>query len=1048
MTTTNQHEGLRAPGSGPSDPESVTRKKMQFWDRSKFLIVLVLAYLILTWKVMADFEGVVTFPEAAQQIAYAYQWIFWLLGAEVLRQLHFFVSEHWSAYHRFWSQKVFGGFERWTHRRFDDWTRFRLARALKIAFFITLTALVLGAVLDVSPFAALLQAPALIWQALPFFLQIVFLFFFVIIQFVGLFWFLSRGGVETYFPDDIKTRFRDVWGQDHVVERVQENIVFLERPDEIERRGGYVPSGLLLWGPPGTGKTLMAEAVAGETGKPYVFVDPGAFTNMFMGVGILKVKGLFRKLRKLALRYGGVIVFFDEADSLGKRGRLAQQGPPGQGGGFSEFSGHHGCHGLSYLTEETRQVLAFRGGHPAEEEPGRRNRFFMGGGMNGSGDPGTLQALLTELSGLKKPRGFFNRLVRRLLGMRPKPPPKYRILVMMATNRPDALDEALLRPGRIDRIYKVGYPSKAGRVRTYQGYFDKVWHELTPEQIDKLATITPYATGATIKDLVNESLITAIRDGREIITWSDVLRAKRLKQLGPPEDVEYIERERHAVAVHEACHAVVAYVTRFHLEIDIATIEKGADYLGMVASIKPEDQFTRWKSEHEADIMVSLASLAGERMFFGEDNSSGVSGDLYSATYLTAMMESYWGMGSGVTSLPALQELEIMGGKAMRKRGPGGSIGITDREPARNQPDLTPDVLGERIEFNLVRLLEKTEALLQEHRREVLCLAHALETHKTLNGDDVVAIIRREPGPLIDGTVYASDELYRELEDYHRDAARAHKEHSHIERDLPGNAGERVEAVPVGFGGSGLKAARAMPPGPPAVIQGHPVIQPPAPYGPPLPAGSPASPTAAGPPATGGSSPVAHDGSVAHDGPVVHDGSVAHDRPAEPADRPEFVPWAAAAPAPVSGVAPAAATPVPVVVGTPAPAAAPARRRVVGRIWLVVASLLGLVVLSIIAALAVTGTLAGGNGANVAGSSPVASPGLLLLLFVVIVAAIVGGGLAFVAIKGVRAAQARAEQERDTANARAQLLAAAMEPDKAMRLLGYDGNGNGTDWRA
>ncbi|MFG1706772.1 AAA family ATPase [Nonomuraea sp. M3C6] len=971
MTTTIHHEGLRAPGSGPTDPEAVTRKKMQFWDRSKFLIALVAAYLILTWKVMADYQGIVTFPEAALVIAQAYQWIFWLLGLEILRQLHFFVSEHWSAYHRFWSQRVFGGFERWTHRRFDDWTRYRLSRALKVTFFVVLIALVLGAVLDVSPFVALMQAPALIWQAMPFLIQIVFLFFVVIIQFVGLFWFLSRGGVETYFPDDIKTRFRDVWGQDHVVERVQENIVFLERPDEIEKRGGYVPSGLLLWGPPGTGKTLMAEAVAGETGKPYVFVDPGAFTNMFMGIGILKVKSLFRKLRKLALRYGGVIVFFDEADSLGKRGRLAQQGPPGQGGGFAE---HTGCHGVNYLSEETRQVLAFRAGRQAEDEPGRRNRFFMGGGMNGSGDPGTLQALLTELSGLKKPRGFFNRLVRRLLGMRPKPPPKYRILVMMATNRPDALDEALLRPGRIDRIYKVGYPSKVGRVRTYQGYFDKVWHELTEQQIDKLATITPYATGATIKDLVNESLITAIRDGREIITWSDVLRAKRLKQLGPPEDVEYIERERHAVAVHEACHAVVAYVTRFHLEIDIATIEKGADYLGMVASIKPEDQFTRWKSEYEADIMVSLASLAGERMFFSEDNSSGVSGDLHSATYLTALMESYWGMGSGVTSLPALQELEIMGGKAMRKRDPG-AIGITEREPARNQPDLTPDVLGERIEFNLVRLLDKTEQLLQEHRREVLCLAHALETHKTLNGDDVVGIIRREPGPLIDGTIYASDELYQELEEYHRDAARAHKEHSHIERGLPGpveeQVEERVELQPVAFGGSAIQLASA---------------------------------------------------------PVVPVSS------AEQPDRPEFVPWAPASPSlPVP-------VPPPPVASAPTPPAAPPRRRA-GRLWLVIASLLGLVALSIIAALAVTGAGTGGNGANSAGSPMVASPGLLLLLFVVVVAVIVGAGLAFVAIKGVRAAQAKAERERDQAHARAQLLAAAMDPDTAMRLLGYDGNG-------
>ncbi|MEV4367938.1 AAA family ATPase [Nonomuraea sp. NPDC049637] len=1034
MTTTVQHEGLRAPGSGPSDPDSVTRKKMQFWDRSKFLISLVLAYLILTWKVMADWTGVVTFPEAAWKIGYEYQWIFWLLGAEVLRQLHFLVSEHWSGYHRFWSQKVFGGFERWTHRRFDDWTRYRISRALKIAFFVTLTALVAGAVLDVSPFVALLQAPTLIWQALPFLLQIVFLFFFVIIQFVGLFWFLSRGGVETYFPDDIKTRFADVWGQDHVVERVQENIVFLERPDEIERRGGYVPSGLLLWGPPGTGKTLMAEAVAGETGKPYVFVDPGAFTNMFMGVGILKVKGLFRKLRKLALRYGGVIVFFDEADSLGKRGKLAQQGPPGQGGfsahtgwsAHSGFSAYSGCHGMTYLSEESRSVLAFKGRREAADPPGTwRERFFAGGGMMNSGDPGTLQALLTELSGLKKPRGFFNRLVRRLLGMRPKPPPKYRILVMMATNRPDALDEALLRPGRIDRIYKVGYPSKAGRVRTYQGYFDKVEHELTGEQIDKLATITPYATGATIKDLVNESLITAIRAGREVITWSDVLRAKRLKQLGPPEDVEYIERERHAVAVHEACHAVVAYVTRFHLEIDIATIEKGADYLGMVASIKPEDQFTRWKSEYEADIMVSLASLAGERMFFGEDNSSGVSGDLHAATFLTALMESYWGMGSGVTSLPALQELEIHGGKAMRGRGGGGGgIGITEREPVRAAPDLTPDVLGERIEFNLVRLLEKTERLLEEHRRQVLCLAHALETHKTLNGDDVVAVIRGERGPLVDGTIYASDELYEQLEDYHHDAARAHKEHSRIERELPGPAAEEAEPRAGAFAApaAGTATAQVITAEVTRIDQG------------------------------GGQGVGQGVGGVEQGG-----------------DRPEFVPWApgpravpgpSAAPSAVPSVVPSVvqavqAVPAGIPAGVPhagfgpvAGAVAEVRpRRRAGRAWLVVASLLGLIALALITALAVTGAVPGA-GADVAAAPVLASPALLLLLFVVVVGVVVGAGLAFVAARGVRAAQAKAERERDEAHRRAQLLAAAMDPDTAMRLLGYDGTGNGNGTRA
>ncbi|MDP9866864.1 MULTISPECIES: AAA family ATPase [Streptosporangium] len=955
-------EGLRAPGSGPTDPHPRTRKRMPLWDRVKFVLVLTAVYLILVWNEMASYEGIISVRDATVRAATAAPWIFWLLGAEVLRQIHFSVSERSAGYHRFWTRGVFGGFERWTHRRFSDWNRFRMARAVKWLFWIALLALVLGEVLETSPALALFQAPALLWQALPYVAQLAFAFFFIAFQFVGLFWLLSRGGVETYFPDDIKTRFTDVWGQDHVVERVKENIVFLERPDEIEERGGYVPSGLLLWGPPGTGKTLMAEAVAGETGKPYVFVDPGAFVNMFMGVGILKVKSLFRKLRKLSLRYGGVIVFFDEADSLGRRGSLAQQGPRG-GPGLSARAA--GCHGFDYLAEESRWLLTRRGAGEGQEPGTGRGRFFMGGNMGGGGgDPGTLQALLTELSGLKKPRGVVNRHVRRLLGMRPKPPPKYRILVMMATNMPNSLDEALLRPGRIDRIYKVGYPSKAGRVRTYRGYFDKVDHELTEEQLDKLATITPYATGATIKDLVNESLITAIRAGRNVITWADVTTAKRLKQLGPPEDVEYIERERHAVAVHEACHAVAAYRTRYHLEIDIATIEKGADYLGMVASIKPEDQFTRWKSEHEADIMVSLASLAGERMFFAEDNSSGVSGDLYSATYLTALMEAHWGMGRGVTSVPALQELEISGGTSMPKPGGGGGAGFT-RAPGGRQP-LAPDVLGERIEYNLVRLLEAVGDLLREHRREVLCLAHALETHKTLNGDDVIAVLEHRRGTLVDGSSYASDEFYAEIEEYHLEAARAHREHSHVARDLP---------VPPDGPRSGPVASLVR--GAVVTGNGH---------------GS-ALPTAVGP------APVAG---------------------------PDFVPWGDGG---EGGRAPAL-PPVPPLPGAVAP---PGRRR--SRVVPVVAaSLAALTVFTLLGVYALDGRTMMADGVTITPGT-----GTLLAVSGAVVAALVGAGVVSAVIRAGRAARLRAEAQRDRAVERAQFLAAAMDPEVAMRILGYDG---------
>jgi ATP-dependent Zn protease len=768
------------PSGRPRDEDRLTRKPLSIWDRIKFLLLLTLVWFILVWSAMAN-NPLVGFSDATRIEVRTGWWVFLLLGLELLRQVHFLISEHSAGYYRFWTETFFGGFDRVTRRRISDWSRFRVWRMLTWIFWIAIIAVVTGKIIHTSPILALLRGPQLIWHVLPFVLQIMFTLLFVVLQFVALFWFMSRGGVDVYYPDDIKTRFSDVWGQDHVLQRVKENIIFLENPELVEERGGYVPGGLLLWGPPGTGKTLMAEAVAGETGRPYVFVDPGAFINMFMGVGILKVKGLFRKLRRLALRYGGVIVFFDEADSLGNRGQLTQGGGVGGlGRAVPAPFAQAGCHGFSYLSEDTRLLLTRQamGSEIPEDTGSRRNRQMIGGMMNGGGGGGmgTLQALLTELSGLKKPRGFVNRYVRRIFGMRPKPPPKYRILVMMATNMPSALDEALLRPGRIDRIYKVGYPSKAGRIRTYEGYFAKVQHELTEENMDKLATITPYATGATIKDLVNEALITAIRNGRDVITWQDVIKAKQLKELGPPEDVEYIERERHAVAVHEACHALVAFRTRQHMEIDIATIEKGSDYLGMVASIPPEDQFTRWRSEYETDILVSLASLAGERMFFDHDSSSGVSGDLESATAVASFMEGFWGMGTTVSSYSMARRLEV--------GSPGGGRGGTLKK-GENPEVQVRRALADRIEDKLTTLLSRVEEILKEDRNQVLALAHALEAHKTMSGEDVVAVMEHTQGPLVDGRPYANEAFLNSLSDYHLAAARAHREHSQQKLGLP-----------------------------------------------------------------------------------------------------------------------------------------------------------------------------------------------------------------------------------------------------------------------
>lgn len=772
----------------PKEPAK-PRRPMLLFDRVKIFVILGLWLVFSLWRFRTD-QPAYTFNDALIEVLRQQSWALVLGLIEVVRQIHYLISENNAGYNALWTDKVWGGIDRWKEKR-NPWLRYRTARYAKFAAAYLIFAMFLAHSRQISLAAAVGAVPSSVYNFLtngpdqvPFWVNLLFPMIFLVGQFGFLFWFLSRGGVDVYMPEDITTTFNDVWGQDHVLTKVKENVLFLEDPQAIEDRGGHVPGGILLWGPPGTGKTLMAEAVAGETGKPYVFVDPGAFINMFMGVGIIKVKSLFRKLRKLALKYGGVIVFFDEADSLGNRGSGV-----GAGGDFGmsrsdKQLGEHlrwlspGSQGLWF--EEQRLARAAAGA----DEPERRrirDKVIVGGGMGGGG-MGTLQALLSEISGLKKPRGFLNRTVRRFFGLRPKPPLKYRILVMMATNMPDALDDAMLRPGRIDRIYKVGYPTKEGRKRTYEGYLGKVRHQLTPEQIEKLAVITPYTTGAKVKDLINEALINAIRNGRDAVTWQDVIWAKHFKELGPPEDVEYIERERHAVAVHEACHAVAAYRVRRHMSIDLATIEMGSNYLGMVASIKPEDQFTNWRTEFEADIIVSLASLAGERLFFDDDNSSGVTGDLMQATFLAARMEALYGMGATVTS--------HLGAVALHSNlGPGHQIGLgagrgPRPEEGKDEP-AGPGPMGERVEQNLQRLLASARQLLLDNWFEVLSVAHALETYKTLAGEDVMAVIDGVQGPLIDGRVYATQQMRDELAAYHELAAAAHRHHGRVEAALP-----------------------------------------------------------------------------------------------------------------------------------------------------------------------------------------------------------------------------------------------------------------------
>lgn len=488
-------------------------------------------------------------------------------------------------------------------------------------------------------------------------------------QFALIFWFMSRvGAEEIIYPEDIETTWDDVWGQDNAVKRLQEVEFFLKNPETIESKGGTVPRGVLLWGPPGTGKTLMAKALAKSVNRPFVLVGPGALTSMFFGVNILKVKRIFRKARKLSLEEGGCILFFDEMDSLGNRGAAVQ--------------------GHGWLARIIDGII-------------------VGGGM---GQMGTLEILLAEMDGLTKSRGITTK-IRKLVGLPVPPPPKYRILVLGATNLPQRLDPALLRPGRLDRKIKVSYPDRDGRIATFKGYLSKVPHNLSEDDIITLADNNPYATGAVIKDAVNEALISALQRGSDVVEWRDIRNAIIWKEMGDVEGRQPVEEDQWRVAVHEAAHAVAAHHFRPKHRIQFASVLRRGHTLGVVSSVPVEERFTKTRDEYLADIKVSLASVWAEKRFFNGDLSSGPASDLENANKIAHLMIARLGMG------------DMLATNTDDKGEP--------RAPVKKVDRLLHEAYSEMAEF------------LEARKDQVLLVADLLDKEETVDGHVIHELLER-----------------------------------------------------------------------------------------------------------------------------------------------------------------------------------------------------------------------------------------------------------------------------------------------------------------
>ncbi|MDP9227151.1 MAG: AAA family ATPase, partial [Actinomycetota bacterium] len=411
-----------------------------------------------------------------------------------------------------------------------------------------------------------------------------------------------------FSPEEIGVGFADVRGIDVVLEEVTRTLqIFLTYKTFREELGGNPRRGVLFEGRPGTGKTHMAKAMAAEAGVPFFFVSAPAFQTMWFGMTAWKIRAFFKVLKKAAHKEGGAIGFIEEIDAVG---------------------GSRGSEPAVPYREGSRSISA----------------------MVNQGSGGMVNELLIQLQSFDTPpwtrrtMNWFIDVINKFLPtdhqIKKKAGDYSNVLIIGATNRADSLDTALLRPGRFDRTLYFDVPSRAGR-RDLIDYFLGA-RAIAPEMLredlrEELASMTFGYTPAMLEHVLDEGLVWAIRDGRRQMTWRDIQRARLSEEIGLAQPVAYTARERNLIATHEAGHATAAYLCGKDRKLEVLSIIKRRDALGLLAHSDTEERFTKTKSELEAALNIGLGGMAAEQLFFGE-SGTGPSSDLSAATSLAAQM--------------------------------------------------------------------------------------------------------------------------------------------------------------------------------------------------------------------------------------------------------------------------------------------------------------------------------------------------------------------------------------------------------------------------
>ena len=321
----------------------------------------------------------------------------------------------------------------------------------------------------------------------------------------------------------------------------------------------------------------------------------------------------------------------------------------------------------------------------------------------------TLNQLLSEMDGFDNQKG---------------------IVVLAATNRPESLDQALLRPGRFDRRIPVELPDLAGREAILRIHADDVKMEKGID-LGVIARSTPGASGADLANIINESALRAVRFGRKRVTQEDLVESVDVVIAGEKKKSTVLsEHEKEVVAYHETGHAIVAAAQKGSAPVSkITIVPRTSGALGFTMQVEEDEHFLTTRQEAKNKIAVLCGGRAAEEIIFGE-MTSGASNDIEKATSIARAMVTQLGMSDKFGMVALGQQ---------RNRYLGGGAELTCSEGTAQQ-----------IDAEVQRLVEEGHQtalnMLKAHRFKLHEIAHYLQKKETITGEEFMNIFTRDDG--------------------------------------------------------------------------------------------------------------------------------------------------------------------------------------------------------------------------------------------------------------------------------------------------------------